>query len=238
MISISSSSRSERGAQVYSMNKKGEFWSSRVGFILASMGSAIELGSIWKFPYEVGANGGGGFVLFYLIGLGLIVLPLMLVEFSVGRRGRADAMQSINVVAQIGGASRAWSTIGVLGVVTSCLILSYYSVVGGWALAYTFETVTNTRPGTTADAVRARYDRVSEAIELQVRLPVHCDIFRVTRGHYSFGLRIELERTSNHIKTREAARHNHVSEDEVHPQTFQRYHGQVRGEGRRREEQD
>jgi NSS family neurotransmitter:Na+ symporter len=144
----------EQGA----VNKKAEFWSSRAGFILASMGSAIGLGSIWKFPYEVGSNGGGGFVLFYLLGLGLIVLPLMLVEFSVGRRGRADAMQSINVVAQIGGGSRAWSTIGALGVVTSCLILSYYSVVGGWALAYTFETVTNTHPGTTADAVRARYD--------------------------------------------------------------------------------
>src|SRR5689334_24104305 len=99
-----------------------ELWSSRAGFILAAMGSAVGLGSIWKFPYEVGTNGGGAFVFFYLLGLLLIVFPLMLVEFAVGRAGRADAIQSIARVAEIGGGSRSWRFAGGLGVVTSFLI--------------------------------------------------------------------------------------------------------------------
>ena len=76
-----------------------ERWSSRAGFIFAAMGSAIGLGSIWKFPYEVGTNGGGGFVVFYLLGLMLIVFPLLLVEFAIGRRGGSHAVRSITVVA-------------------------------------------------------------------------------------------------------------------------------------------
>ena len=77
------------------MSAKRELWSGRVGFILANIAAAVGLGSIWKFPYEVGANGGSAFVLFYLIGLALIVLPLMLAEFVLGRRGRSDAIRSI-----------------------------------------------------------------------------------------------------------------------------------------------
>ena len=73
------------------MTQPRDFWSSPTGFILATIGAAVGLGSIWKFPYEVGANGGGAFVLFYSLGLALIVFPLMLVEFAIGRRGRADA---------------------------------------------------------------------------------------------------------------------------------------------------
>ena len=78
---------------------KRELWSGRAGFILANVASAVGLGSIWKFPYEVGANGGGAFVLFYLIGIALIVLPLMLAELALGRRGRSDAIRSILKVA-------------------------------------------------------------------------------------------------------------------------------------------
>jgi Sodium:neurotransmitter symporter family len=67
----------------------GETWSGRLGFILATVGSAVGIGSIWKFPYEVGANGGSAFVFFYLLGLFRIVVPLMLAEFAIGRRGVA-----------------------------------------------------------------------------------------------------------------------------------------------------
>ncbi|HWS75224.1 MAG TPA: sodium-dependent transporter, partial [Quisquiliibacterium sp.] len=77
------------------MNGASESWSGRVGFILATTGSAVGIGSIWKFPYEVGANGGGVFLLFYLAGLVLVVVPLMLAEFALGRLGRADAAASI-----------------------------------------------------------------------------------------------------------------------------------------------
>jgi NSS family neurotransmitter:Na+ symporter len=140
------------------MREKRELWSGRIGFILATTGSAIGLGSIWKFPYEVGTNGGGGFVLCYLAGLAAIVFPLMLCEFSVGRRGGADAMGSIARVAAASGASPHWQLIGAAGVLTAFLILSFYSVIGGWTLAYTVETVGRDLAGDTAAAVQGRFD--------------------------------------------------------------------------------
>jgi len=135
-----------------------ENWSGRLGFILATVGSAVGLGSIWKFPYEVGANGGGGFVLFYLAGLVLIVTPLMLAEFTIGRRGKSDARASIAAVARAHGASPQWAMAGTLGVATAFLILSFYSVIGGWALAYAVETVWAGLPGTSAAAAQDHFN--------------------------------------------------------------------------------
>jgi NSS family neurotransmitter:Na+ symporter len=83
-------------------------WKTRSGFVLATIGSAVGIGSIWKFPYEVGANGGGAFVLVYLAGLALVVVPMMLGEFAIGRRGRADAAKSIEVAAISESASPRW----------------------------------------------------------------------------------------------------------------------------------
>lgn len=122
------------------------------------MGSATGLGSIWKFFYEVGVNGGGGFVFFYLLGLAAIVFPLMLVEFAIGRRGRADATHGIALLATAQGASHHWRLIGFLGVATSFLILSFYSVIGGWAIAYAVSTVSHGLAGSDATAVQAQFD--------------------------------------------------------------------------------
>ena len=138
--------------------EKRELWSGRIGFILSTIGSAIGLGSIWKFPYEVGTNGGGVFILFYLLGLVLVVFPLMLVEFVIGRRGRADAIDSVAAVALESGASRSWRLIGTLGIVASFLILSFYSVIGGWSLSYVVETASAGLSADTATAAQARFD--------------------------------------------------------------------------------
>lgn len=151
-----------------------EQWSGRLGFVLATVGSAVGLGSIWKFPYEVGTNGGAAFVLFYLVGLLLIVAPLMLAEFIIGRRGGSDAWTSIRRVAQEHGASRGWALIGLLGVLGAFLILSFYAVIGGWALAYAVESIAGAPLGggagpigaggagpigaSGADTVRQRFD--------------------------------------------------------------------------------
>lgn len=118
------------------MTDRPESWSGRIGFILATIGSAVGLGSIWKFPYEVGANGGGAFVVFYILGLLLVVTPLIFAEFAIGRRGRADATRAIAAIAMGHGASPRWAWIGTWGVAASFLILSFYSVIGGWAIAY------------------------------------------------------------------------------------------------------
>jgi neurotransmitter:Na+ symporter, NSS family len=135
-----------------------ERWSSSIGFILSTIGSAIGLGSIWKFPYEVGSNGGGAFLLFYILGLILVVVPLMLIEFAVGRNGRSDAVGSIAAVANASGASKYWQLLGALGILTSYLILSFYSVIGGWALYYLTSTAKGELLGGTAAEVQARFD--------------------------------------------------------------------------------
>jgi len=135
-----------------------EQWSSRVGFILATMGCAVGIGSIWKFPYEVGSNGGSAFVLFYLIGIVAIVLPLMFVEFAIGRRGASDTIGSIVTVAQAYGLNRHWRWVGILGVTSGFLILTFYAVIGGWALGYLIETILTGLPAGTAQAVQQRFD--------------------------------------------------------------------------------
>lgn len=134
-----------------------ESWSGRAGFIFATIGSAVGLGSIWKFPYEVGAHGGGGFLLFYVAGLVLAVGPLMFAEFAIGRRGGADAAGSIARLAAAHGARRGWMWVGVLGVLAGVLILSFYSVIGGWTLAYAVQTALEGLPGAEPAAVQARY---------------------------------------------------------------------------------
>ena len=156
------------------MTKPHDFWSSPTGFTLATIGTAIGLGSIWKFPYEVGANGGGAFVLFYFIGLALIVFPLMLVEFAIGRLGRADAPSAITNVATDVGASRLWALCGVLGVTAAFIILSFYSVIGGWAIAYAVDTASYGLAGADARAAQMRLDAMLAA---PVKMAVYHSIY-------------------------------------------------------------
>jgi NSS family neurotransmitter:Na+ symporter len=132
-------------------------WSGRTAFLLATIGSAVGIGSIWKFPYEVGANGGSVFLFFYLAGLAAVVVPLMFAEFAIGRRGRGDVSASLAAVAGQFGASPRWRAAGAFGVATGFLILSFYSVIGGWTLGYGIQTATLGLPDG-ADAVRRRFE--------------------------------------------------------------------------------
>lgn len=138
-------------------DEEAEGWKTRSGFILATIGAAIGVGSIWKFPYEVGSNGGGAFVLVYLLGLVLVVVPLMLAEFAIGNRGRGDAAKSIEAVAAEEGVTRRWALFGLLGAATSFLILTFYAVIGGWTLAYAYDTAVNGLPDEPG-SVAGRFD--------------------------------------------------------------------------------
>lgn len=109
-----------------------EQWTSKIGFILAAAGSAVGLGAIWKFPYETGMNGGSVFILLFILSTVLIGLPILLAEFVIGRRGQADAVSGLKKLAP----GKHWYLIGYSGLVFSFLILSFYSVVGGWILSY------------------------------------------------------------------------------------------------------
>lgn len=111
-------------------------WSSRWAFILAATGSAVGLGNIWKFPYIAGENGGGAFVLVYLACIAVIGIPIMMAEIMLGRRGRQSPINTMHTLAIEAGHSTYWQYLGWLGVIAGFLILSYYSVIAGWALAY------------------------------------------------------------------------------------------------------
>lgn len=114
-------------------------WSSRLAFILAVTGSAVGLGNIWKFPYMVGQNGGGAFVLVYLACVLAVGLPIMMSEIIIGRRGRRNPVTSMALLGEEEGGSRKWGSVGIAGVITGFLILSFYSVIAGWVLAYIFK---------------------------------------------------------------------------------------------------
>ena len=124
--------------------------------ILATVGSAVGIGSIWKFPYEVGANG-GALLSSSTCGPDLVVVPLMFAELAIGRRGRGDPVTSISALAEANGKSRHWGYAGLLGVVTGFLILSFYSVIGGFTLGYALETAWNGLPGEDPAAVQTLY---------------------------------------------------------------------------------
>ncbi|WP_317949536.1 sodium-dependent transporter, partial [Rossellomorea marisflavi] len=131
-------------------------WTSKLGFILAAAGSAIGLGAIWKFPYMAGANGGGVFFLLFILFTVLIGAPILLAEFIIGRKAGADAITSYKKLAP----NSYWHLIGYLGTIVSFIILSFYSVVGGWILSYLWRSVTGSLSGKTQEGYAALFDSV------------------------------------------------------------------------------
>lgn len=114
------------------MNQKKEQWSSKIGFILSSAGAAIGLGAIWKFPYVTGMSGGGAFFLIFVIFTLIIGLPLLISEFIIGRGSGKEAISAYKFLAPLS----QWKWIGRMGVLGCFLLLSFYSVVGGWIIIY------------------------------------------------------------------------------------------------------
>ncbi|WP_181295790.1 sodium-dependent transporter [Pseudomonas sp. Q2-TVG4-2] len=127
-------------------------WSSRWVFFLAATGSAVGLGNIWKFPYITGENGGGAFVLVYLGCILLIGIPLLMAEVMIGRRGRQNPDGAVVRLAREAGASSRWRLAGWLGGLTGFLVLSFYLVVAGWALAYVPTTLSGAFGGVSGEA--------------------------------------------------------------------------------------
>jgi NSS family neurotransmitter:Na+ symporter len=111
-------------------------WSGRLGFILAATGSAIGLGNLWKFPYITFENNGGAFVLVYLGAIAVVGAPIMVAEILLGRRSQKNAVGAFRVLSKGKPGGGAWRGVGILGVSTGFVILSYYSVIAGWTLRY------------------------------------------------------------------------------------------------------
>lgn len=127
-------------------------WSSRFMFVLAAAGSAVGLGNIWRFPYVAGENGGGAFVLVYLICIALIGIPIMTAEILLGRAGRQSPINSMRALAARSGANPLWQLIGWMGALAGFMILSFYGVIAGWAMHYVFASAQGTFVGASGEA--------------------------------------------------------------------------------------
>jgi neurotransmitter:Na+ symporter, NSS family len=132
-------------------------WASRWTFILAATGSAVGLGNIWKFPYIAGENGGGAFVLVYLVCIAVIGLPLMMAEIMIGRRGRQNPVNTLRTLSKEENRSSSWAAAGWIAIVAGFIILSYYSVIAGQAIAYVFRSFANVFEGVTAEGAHHIY---------------------------------------------------------------------------------
>lgn len=124
-----------------------EQWSSKWAFILAATGAAVGLGNVWRFPYMAGSNGGSAFVLVYLLCVIIIGLPIMIAEILIGRRAKQNPVSALETLAKESGHTKKWGLLGWWGALALLLVLSFYSVVSGWSIAYLFRSFSDTFSG-------------------------------------------------------------------------------------------
>lgn len=128
-------------------------WSSKWAFILAATGAAVGLGNVWRFPYMAGTHGGSAFVLVYLVCIILIGLPVMIAEILIGRRARQNPVSAMETLAKESGHTKKWGVVGWWGAAALLLVLSFYSVVSGWSIAYLLRSASGTFSGMNASQV-------------------------------------------------------------------------------------
>jgi len=159
-------------------------WTTRVGFILAAVGSAVGLGNVWQFPFQTGANGGAAFIVVYLVAVFLIGFPAMLAEFVVGRRAERNP---IDAFVRLG--HRNWRIVGVLGTISAFWILSFYSVVGGWVIRY----IVGSARGSYFSGSEAYFGAISAGPEA---IFFHAVFMALAIGVVAFGISGGIERST------------------------------------------
>ncbi len=138
-------------------------WSSRSVFFLAAIGAAVGLGNIWKFPYMTGVSGGGAFVIVYILAVIMVAIPIVMAELMIGRRGRLSPVTNFRLLAANAAASTKWRWVGWMNILAVFTILSFYSVIAGWALAYIPKLALGVFEGTTPERVSAEFEQLLAA---------------------------------------------------------------------------
>lgn len=133
------------------IGRKTETFSSRFGFIMASVGSAVGLGNFWRFPYTAGENGGGAFIVIYILCVALIALPLLMAEYSMGRKSGMSAIEGVQSLARAESKSQNWGIVSWIGSLTAFFILTFYMVISAWLMAYVIQAIGGNLHGTTAE---------------------------------------------------------------------------------------
>jgi len=141
-------------------------WSSRFAFIMAAVGSSVGLGNLWRFSSEAGQNGGGAFILIYLIAVVLVCIPVLMSEYMIGRAGPdANAIGSVKDVALRSGVSRNWTVMSWIGMIAGFMIVTFYCVVAAWVVRYIFKFLMGDFTGQTSDQVAGQFvDFISNPI--------------------------------------------------------------------------
>ncbi|MDI1362932.1 sodium-dependent transporter [Methylotenera sp.] len=170
-------------------------WNNRWTFMLATAGSAIGLGNIWKLPYMIGVNGGSAFVLVFVACIFLVGIPLMMTEILLGRRAQKNPLDGMQALAIEAKRSTAWKYLGGMGMLTGLLILSFYSVIGGWVLAYIIEAARGSFSQITAAQSTANFDTLL-ASPLQL-LAWHTVFMFMTMSVVAHGVNSGLEKANN-----------------------------------------
>lgn len=142
-----------------------EHWGSKIGFILATAGSAIGLGSLWRFPYITGKNGGGAFVLLYILFTITIAIPVFIAELAMGRKSQKSAVLAYT---KLSNNSEKWRLVGWFNILTSFLILSYYSVISGWTVNYTLMSLMQFTQGKSPDEIRNIFTILYKSADINI----------------------------------------------------------------------
>lgn len=174
-----------------------ESWSSRLTFVMASVGFAVGLGNIWRFPYVAGENGGGAFVLLYLLFVLIIGAPLVMAEWTIGRSGHGavSASGSIRSLARASGAASAWAGVGGIAVAAVFMLMLFYTTVAGWTMDYFVRAAAGELDGVTAEGSDALFDGLMAD---PARLILwHTAVVALTVHINSRGLRAGIERAVN-----------------------------------------
>lgn len=163
--------------------------------MLATAGSAIGLGNIWKLPYMIGVNGGSAFVLLFLVSIIFVAIPLMMTEIMLGRRGNKNPLDTMKLLAEEAGVSRLWRWVGGMGMLAGVLILSFYSVVGGWVLSYLMAAVQGTFNHISADQAASNFDTL--LAQPKTLLMWHSIFLFMTMSIVARGVSAGLEKANN-----------------------------------------
>ncbi len=146
------------------MAQRREHWGSRLGFILAAAGSAVGVGSLWRFPYIAGQNGGGAFIILYLIFTFTLGLPVFIAELIIGRKTQKSAILAYTELSH----KSQWKFIGWLNFLSCLIILSFYSVVSGWGVSYTLMSLTGFTEGRTPDQISGTFDILYRSADINL----------------------------------------------------------------------
>ena len=175
------------------MKNQRTLFATKLGVIAASVGSAIGLGNIWRFPYEAGQHGGGAFLIIYLAMVTIVGIPLICSEFVIGRASQTNVLGALRKLERRG--SR-WHWISYLGILSSLMILSFYCVVAGWTLEYGFASINGALSSQAGEQYYSDYFRTFTGESMR---PLHWAIVFLTLNYLILrrGVRSGIEQMSN-----------------------------------------